>query len=230
MLLAALVYFRYNWHRFFISHCMGKEVRICGTLYVVALTTTTTIKPEELKELFIAKQNKNKKEKLLADYPNFPSSVLFQITDYEWACTEATCVFGNTEHSEEQNWVVAGELQEEAFQARAGLLKIPLCSVFSSVGMHSQFAGMNQYSSGFARMLVWSVCCAPCVQSNGIRSCNRVGARLDFRNTVFFLSGVLLWDFQNQILAFCEQAKITFELVHPNITYLWQFLILGLFC
>lgn len=37
-----------------------------------------------------------------------------------------TCLFGNTEPSEEQNSVCAGELQEEALQAQAGLWRSPL--------------------------------------------------------------------------------------------------------
>lgn len=66
-------------------------------------------------------------------------------------------VFGNTEHSEEQDSVCAGELQEQALQAQTAF-EGSLWSTLSSAGMHSQGACMNQCShTSVTRLLVWSV-------------------------------------------------------------------------
>lgn len=60
---------------------------------------------------------------LLADDHNFPCLSLYLFTSLITSAyaPRQILLFGNAEHSDEQNSVCAGELQEEALQAQAGL-------------------------------------------------------------------------------------------------------------
>ncbi len=142
---------------------------------------------------------------LLADDHNSPCLSLYLFTSLITSedAPRQTCLFGNAELSGEQNSVCAGELHEEALQAQAGLWRSLLEYALISgnaftVCRHESMLTHKRNKAFSLECLMYSLCA---VQSNGFR--RRIFAGQVWFYILkwwgFFVSEVLLWDFEHHV-------------------------------